>query len=162
MAEENQVNNAQEKAPEFAIQRIYTKDVSFETPNSPSIFQVEWKPEIKLDIDTRSSKLAENTYEVVLAITVTATIGEKVAFLAEVQQAGIFVIGNLPDEKIAHTIGAFCPTTLFPYAREAIANLVNRGSFPQFNLTPVNFEALYASYVQQQRAESLAQSTEAH
>ncbi|TYK66055.1 protein-export chaperone SecB [Colwellia echini] len=163
MAEENQVDNAQEKSPEFAIQRIYTKDVSFETPNSPSIFQAEWKPEIKLDIDTRSAKLGDNTYEVILSVTVTATVEDKVAFLAEVQQAGIFTIGNLSEAQIAHTIGAFCPTTLFPYARETVSSLVNRGSFPQFNLTPVNFDALYASYVQQRAAQEAAPaSTETH
>jgi len=160
MAEENQVEKSEAaQSPEFAIQRIYTKDVSFETPNSPAVFQAEWKPEIKLDIDTRSTKLAENTYEVILAITVTATVENKTAFLAEVQQAGIFTIGNLPEAQLAHTIGAFCPTTLFPYAREMVASLVNRGSFPQFNLTPVNFEALYASYLQQRAAQENAPKT---
>jgi len=168
MSDENQeVQNeaAQQAAPEFAIQRIYTKDISFETPNSPEIFQAEWKPEIKLDLDTRSNKLAEATYEVVLAVTVTATVDGKTAFLAEVQQAGIFTINNLPDDQLAHTIGAFCPTNLFPYARETVASLVNRGSFPQFNLSPVNFDSLYASYVQQRAAQAQAQvpeSTETH
>ena len=170
MSDENQ-NEVNEAAapnePQFAIQRVYTKDVSFETPNSPAIFQKEWKPEIKLDLDTRSNKLAENTYEVVLAVTVTATVEDQTAFLAEVQQAGIFTIGNLPEAQLAHTIGAFCPGTLFPYARETVASLVNRGSFPQLNLAPVNFDALFASYVQQRQAEQAAQaavpaSTETH
>jgi preprotein translocase subunit SecB len=169
MSEENQVaatnGSTEESGPQFAIQRVYTKDLSFETPNSPEIFQKEWKPEIKLDLDTRSNKLADNTYEVVLAVTVTATVEGQVAFLAEVQQAGIFSIGNLPEAQLAHTIGAFCPTTLFPYAREAVASLVNKGSFPQFNLAPVNFEALFASYVQQRAAEAQTnapESTETH
>jgi preprotein translocase subunit SecB len=170
MSDENQnevTAGAQEDqaGPQFAIQRVYTKDVSFETPNSPAIFQADWKPEIKLDLDTRSNKLADNTYEVVLAVTVTATVEGQTAFLAEVQQAGIFTIGNLAEAQLAHTIGAFCPTTLFPYARETIASLVNRGSFPQFNLAPVNFEALFASYVQQRAAESKTnapESTETH
>lgn len=166
MSDENQQPAAEaEAAPQFAIQRVYTKDVSFETPNSPAIFQKEWKPEIKLDLDTRSNKLGDDTYEVVLAVTVTATVEGQTAFLAEVQQAGIFTIGNLPDAQLAHTIGAFCPTTLFPYARETVASLVNRGSFPQFNLSPVNFEALFASYVQQRTAEAQAkvpESAETH
>ena len=170
MSDENQnevIEGTKEEqaGPQFAIQRVYTKDVSFETPNSPAIFQAEWKPEIKLDLDTRSNKLAENTFEVVLAVTVTATVEGQTAFLAEVQQAGIFTIGNLPEAQLAHAIGAFCPTTLFPYARETIASLVNRGSFPQFNLAPVNFEALFASYVQQRAAEAQAnvpESTETH
>ena len=163
MSDENQVpagDAAAAAQPQFAIQRVYTKDVSFETPNSPAIFQKEWKPEIKLDLDTRSNKLSDDTYEVVLAVTVTATVEGQTAFLAEVQQAGIFTIGNLPEAQLAHTIGAFCPTTLFPYARETVASLVNRGSFPQFNLSPVNFEALFASYVQQRAAQAQASAPE--
>lgn len=157
MADENQSSTEageQQAAPQFAIQRVYVKDVSFETPNSPAIFQKEWKPELKLDLDTRSSRLAEDTYEVVLALTVTATVEDQTAFLAEVQQAGIFTIGNLPEAQLAHTVGAFCPSQLFPYAREAVASLVNRGSFPQVNLAPVNFDALFASYMQQRAAEA--------
>lgn len=169
MADENQASAEgaaeQQAAPQFAIQRVYTKDISFETPNSPAIFQKEWKPELKLDLDTKSSKLSEDTYEVVLSLTVTATVEGQTAFLAEVQQAGIFTIGNLPEAQLAHTIGAFCPNTLFPYARESVANLVSRGSFPQINLAPVNFDALFASYVQQKQKEQAAQapaSTETH
>ena len=158
MSDENNevapATNEEQAGPQFAIQRVYTKDVSFETPNSPAIFQKDWQPEIQLDLDTRSNKLADNTYEVVLAVTVTATVEGQTAFLAEVQQAGIFTIGNLPEAALAHTIGSFCPTTLFPYARESVANLVNRGSFPQLNLAPVNFEALFASYVKQRAAEA--------
>ncbi len=165
MSDENQSNEVaseeQAAGPQFAIQRIYTKDVSFETPNSPAIFQKDWQPEIKLDLDTRSNKLADNTYEVVLAVTVTATVEGQTAFLAEVQQAGIFTIGNLPEAALAHTIGSFCPTTLFPYARESVASLVNRGSFPQFNLAPVNFEALFASYVKQRAAEAQSEGAPA-
>jgi preprotein translocase subunit SecB len=156
----------EQQAPQFAIQRVYTKDISFETPNSPAIFQKDWKPEIQLDIDTKSTKLADDTYEVTLSLTVTAKVEEQTAFLAEVQQAGIFTIGNLPEAQLAHTIGAFCPTTLFPYARESVANLVSRGSFPQINLAPVNFEALFANYVQQRAAQANAEqapaSTETH
>jgi len=165
---QNDAENAatQEPQAQFAIQRVYTKDVSFETPNSPAIFQKDWKPEVKLDLDTRSNKLADDTYEVVLAVTVTVSVEEQTAFLAEVQQAGIFTIGNMPEAQLAHMIGAFCPNTLFPYARETVANLVNRGSFPQLNIAPVNFDALFASYVQQRAAEQEAvaapSATETH
>ena len=162
MADEVQNGGENAAAPQFAIQRVYTKDVSFETPNSPAIFQTEWQPEVKLDLDTRSNKLGDDTYEVVLAVTVTATIGEQTAFLAEVQQAGIFTIGNMPEQQVAQMIGAFCPNTLFPYARETVANLVNRGSFPQLNLAPVNFDALFANYVQQRQAQEEAASSETH
>ena len=154
----DEVQNKQQE-PQFAIQRVYTKDISFETPNSPDVFQKEWKPEVQLDLDTKSAKLADNTFEVVLSITVTVKVGEMTAFLAEVQQAGIFTIANIPEAQLAHTIGAFCPNTLFPYARETIASLVNRGSFPQLNLAPVNFDALYASYVKQQTAQAAGSET---
>ena len=136
--------------PEFNIQRIYIKDVSFECPNSPAIFQQEWKPEVKLDLDTRSTKLADNIFEVVLSLTVTAKDGETVAFLCEVQQAGIFSVEALNEGQLAHCLGAFCPNILFPYARETISSLVVKGTFPQLNLAPVNFDALFMNYLQQQ------------
>jgi preprotein translocase subunit SecB len=158
MADENQTNEAAAQpaaqTPQFSIQRIYTKDISFETPNSPGIFQKEWKPEIQLDLDTRSTPLGEGLYEVVLAVTVTAKVGEETGFLCEVQQAGIFQIGEMPDQNKAHMIGAFCPNTLFPYARETIANLVNRGTFPVLNLAPVNFDAIFAQYMQKRAQEA--------
>ncbi len=152
---ENAVSNAQE-APGFSIQRIFTKDVSFETPNSPEIFQKEWTPEVKLDLDTRSNKLADDVYEVVLSLTVTAQLGDEVAFLAEVQQAGIFGISGLDDNQMAHSIGSYCPNILFPYAREVIASLVSRGTFPQLNLAPVNFDALFSQYVQSRQEDTAA------
>lgn len=152
MADENQTNDAgaaqAAQGPQFSIQRIFTKDISFETPNSPAIFQKEWKPEVQLDLDTRSTKLEDNLYEIVLAVTVTAKLGEETAFLCEVQQAGIFQIGEMPEPNKAHMLGAFCPNTLFPYARETISNLVNRGTFPPLNLAPVNFDAIFAAYMQ--------------
>ncbi|KAF7772045.1 preprotein translocase subunit SecB [Pseudoalteromonas citrea] len=155
MTEQNQNAAAeQQEGAQFNIQRIFTKDVSFETPNSPAIFQKEWTPEVKLDMDTRSNKLDENVYEVVLALTVTATIGEETAFLCEIQQAGIFSIAELEELQMAHMLGAYCPNILFPYAREAVAGLVNRGTFPQLNLAPVNFDALFTQYMQQRAAQA--------
>ena len=155
MNEETQNAAAQqETGAQFTIQRIYTKDVSFETPNSPAIFQKEWTPEVKLDLDTRSNKLDEGVFEVVLALTVTASIGEETAFLCEIQQAGIFTIADVEETQLAHMLGAFCPNVLFPYAREAVSNLVNRGTFPQLNLAPVNFDALFAQYMQQRTAQA--------
>lgn len=156
MAEENQANAAgaqdNQQNAQFAIQRIYTKDISFETPNSPAIFKKEWTPEVKLDLDTRTVEIETNLYEVILSVTVTASIGEETAFLCEVQQAGIFLVGDMPEANKAHTLGSFCPNTLFPYAREAISNLVNRGTFPPLNLAPVNFDAIFQQYMQK-RAE---------
>lgn len=147
-------NNEQPQGPQFNIQRVYIKDVSFETPNSPAIFQKEWTPEVKLDLDTRSSKLGDDVYEVILSLTATATLGDETAFLCEVQQAGIFTISGLTEPQMAHSIGAYCPNVLFPYARETIASLVSRGTFPQLNLAPVNFDALFAQYVQSRQEEA--------
>lgn len=133
----------EQQKPQFAIQRIYTRDVSFESPNAPAIFREEWKPQIKLDLNTRTRTLDENVVEVVLIITVEAKIGEKTAFLTEVQQAGVFTISGFPDETRDQMIGAYCPSVLFPYAREAVDTAVTKGSFPALMLAPVNFDALY-------------------
>lgn len=139
----------------FQIQRVYTKDISFEAPNAPQTFQKEWQPEVKLDLDTASSQLADDVYEVVLRVTVTATLGEEeTAFLCEVQQAGIFSISGIEGTQMAHCLGAYCPNILFPYARECITSLVSRGTFPQLNLAPVNFDALFMNYLQQQSGEA--------
>ncbi|OQP34921.1 MULTISPECIES: protein-export chaperone SecB [Pantoea] len=135
---------------QFQIQRVYTKDVSFEAPNAPQVFQKEWEPEVKLDLDTASSQLADEVFEVVLRVTVTASVGEETAFLCEVQQAGIFTISGIEGSQMAHCLGAYCPNILFPYARECITSLVSRGTFPQLNLAPVNFDALFMNYLQQQ------------
>lgn len=155
MAEAANTNGAEnQEQAQFQIQRIYVKDISFEAPNAPEIFQKEWAPEIKLDLDTNSNKLGENVYEVELSLTVTATVEDTTAFLCEVKQAGIFAIGGMPDPQLAHTLGSFCPNMLFPYAREAITNMVTRGTYPQINLAPINFDALFASYVQRRQQEA--------
>lgn len=138
-------NNPQ---PEFAIELIYTKDVSFESPNSPATLLERVQPNLNLDLQTRSNALQDDRHEVVLSLTVTAKSEDKVIFLAEVQQAGIFLLKNFPNEQLHHMLGSFCPNVLFPYGREAIANLVGRGGFPQLNLAPVNFEALYQQHFQ--------------
>ena len=127
----------------FQIQRIYTKDISFEAPNAPHVFQKDWQPEVKLDLDTASTQLADDVYEVVLRVTVTASLGEETAFLCEVQQ------------------GAYCPNILFPYARECITSMVSRGTFPQLNLAPVNFDALFMNYLQQQAGEGTEEHQDA-
>jgi preprotein translocase subunit SecB len=126
----------QQAAEQFSIQRIYVKDISYESPNAPAIFRKEWQPAIQLDLDTRSDKLEDNTFEVVLSLTVTARIDEEVAFLCEVQQAGIFSVPSLDDPQMAHMLASFCPNILFPYAREAVSNLVN---FPTVKLGTSQF-----------------------
>ncbi|TGD36465.1 protein-export chaperone SecB, partial [Salmonella enterica subsp. enterica serovar Poona] len=136
MSEQNNTEMA------FQIQRIYTKDVSFEAPNAPHVFQKDWQPEVKLDLDTASSQLADDVFEVVLRVTVTASLGEETAFLCEVQQAGIFSISGIEGTQMAHCLGAYCPNILLPYARECITSLVSRGSCPQLTLAPGPIDAL--------------------
>lgn len=144
MSEQNNTEMA------FQIQRIYTKDVSFEAPSAPQVFQQDWQPEVKLDLDTTSIQLAEGVYEVVLRVTLTSSLGDATAFLCEVQQGGIFTISGINNNQMAHCLGAYCPNILFPYARECITSLVSRGTFPQLNLSPVNFDALFMNYLRQQ------------
>ena len=156
-----EATNNEVKQPEFHIQRVYIKDVSFEAPNTPAIFQKEWQPEVKLDMDTKTVALAEGIYEVCLTLTVTCSLGDEVAFLCEVKQAGIFTAANLDAPQLAHCLGSYCPNILFPYARECITSLVSRGTFPQLNLAPVNFDALFMNYLQQQAGEGAEQHQDA-
>lgn len=132
----------------FQIQRIYIKDISFETPNTPLIFQQSWTPEIKLDLYASSNEIEIHLHEVVLQVTVTAMLAESIAFLCQVQQAGLFGTEGVPEEALASCLGAYCPTILFPYARECVSSLVGRGSFPQLDLAPVNFDRLLVDYLQ--------------
>lgn len=142
---------AADNEKQFVIQKIYLKDVSFETPNSPHVFTQEWTPEVNVDLNTRSIKLDEGVFEVVLTVTVTARVGEGVGFLVEVQQAGIFTIGNFAEEELGAMVGSYCPNILFPFAREAVADLVAKGGFPQLLLAPINFDALYAEKLRQEQ-----------
>ena len=153
---------AEQNQREFALQRIYLKDLSFETPNSPTIFIEEWKPESNLNINSNVNKLADDTYEVVLTITVTTKIGQKTAFLVEIQQARIFAVKGFTDAELGHMVGAYCPNVLFPYAREVVSDLVSKGSFPQMLLTPVNFDALYAQHLHEQQKRAGESAETAH
>ncbi|WP_432472223.1 protein-export chaperone SecB [Amphritea sp. HPY] len=162
MAENEQnAQNQEPQAPQFAIQRVYIKDSSFEAPNSPQVFTKQWQPDVNLDMNTATSQLDEGVFEVILTLTVTAKNDNDTAFLAEIQQAGIFTISGLGEAELHHTLGAFCPSILFPYAREAVDSLVNKGSFPALMLAPVNFDALYAQQMQQ-RAQEEAGSEAQH
>nr|VFK42165.1 MAG: preprotein translocase subunit SecB [Candidatus Kentron sp. TC]VFK42700.1 MAG: protein translocase subunit secB [Candidatus Kentron sp. TC] len=153
MAESENKDTAQSdsraSSGQFAIHRIYTKDISFETPNSPGIFRVDWQPNLDIQLFTDASRLDTDLYEVIVRITVTVKIKDKTAFLAEVNQAGIFGIGEPREDRLKQLLGSFCPNILFPYAREAISDLVNRGGFPQLLLAPVNFDAMYAKHLQE-------------
>ncbi|MCX7089208.1 MAG: protein-export chaperone SecB [Methylococcales bacterium] len=142
----------QTTAPEkqFAIQKIYTKDVSFETPNSPKVFTHKWEPAVEFNLGTNVETLEGNSlFEVSLTVTATVKCGDTVAYLAEVCQAGIFALEGFDENEMGPMMGSFCPNILFPYAREAISDLVTKGGFPQLLLAPVNFDALYAQHMQQ-------------
>lgn len=143
-------DNPQQGQGKFAIQKIYMKDLSFETPNSPQTFTEQWEPNINLDLNTNAQGVAENNYEVVVSLTVTVSNNDKTAYLVEVQQAGIFHLEDFPDHILRHMLGSFCPNILFPFAREAVSDIVTRGGFSQLLLNPINFDALYEQHLQQQ------------
>lgn len=142
----------------FGIQKVYIKDLSFETPHSPQIFQEEWKPSVNLDLSSTASPVMDNIYEVVLSVTVTVSFEDKTVYLAEVEQAGIFQIQDLPKEVLGRVLATVCPNILFPFAREVVADLAMRGGFPQLLIAPMNFEALYAQHQQQAAAEAQAKA----
>lgn len=150
-----QNNNAQQEQ-QFLIERIYVKDISFESPNSPQIFTEDWQPDTNMQLTTQATDLGNDRYEVMLQLTVTVKGAEKTAFLVEVNQAGIFMIKGYPAEHLNHLLASYCPSQLFPYAREVIASLVSKGSFPEMHLSPINFDALYAQRMQEQQAQQAA------
>jgi len=144
MAEES---NTTEK--QFSIQKIYTKDLSFETPNSPKVFTEKWEPTVDFNLGTNVTVLENTLYEVAITVTITVKCNSTTAYLVEVIQAGIFSLIGFNDQEMGPMVGSFCPNILFPYAREAVSDLVAKGGFPQLLLAPVNFDALYAQHLQQ-------------
>ena len=160
--ENNDQEQAQENKREFSLQRVYTKDVSFETPNSPQIFTAEWKPESTLNLNSEVHPMGEDHYEVVLTVTVTTKVGDKVAFLVEAQQAGVFLMRGFPKNEQGPMLGSYCPNILFPFLREVVSDLVNKGSFPQLLLSPVNFDALYAQHLAERQAKQQAEGEPTH
>ena len=151
MAEEQNQDAAtqeQQQQAQFQLQKLYVKDVSFELPNAPQIFQEDGQVEIKMNLAQKVEALADDVHEVTLTVTVTATLGEKTAYLAEVQQAGIFSITGLNEQASHAAINTLCPHTLFPYARRAITDLVSDGGFPPLELQPINFDQIYAQRIQ--------------
>lgn len=150
MAEE-QAASQETPQQQFAMQRIYSKDVSFESPATPGIFSQQWRPKVNVDLNTKSDKLDDNgNFEVVLTITITAKVEEETAFLVEIQQAGIFLATGFNDNDLRRVLGTAAPTILFPYAREAIDALCVKGGFPPVMLAPVNFDALFQQALAQQ------------
>jgi len=165
MTDEAQATGAPADAPkaQFALQRIYVKDMSFESP-MPITQRPQVKPAVGQDLHTLVNKVADNHYEVVLNLTITVKQEDKVAFLAEVHQAGLFQVSGLEEAHLQHMLSSTCPSILFPYAREAIDNMATRGGFPPLLLPPINFDAVYAKAMAeaQSRAAAEANSDEVH
>ena len=167
MAEEKDVKPAAPAAkpeaagPIFKIQRVYLKDVSYESPQTPAVFvgSTQWQPNVSLHLNTESTKLENDMYECLLTVTATVKLGEEVAYLIEVKQAGLFLVKGFEPERLGPMLGSFCPNLLFPFAREEIASLVQKGGFPQLLLDPVNFDALYSQHVEAAKQNAPAPET---
>ena len=132
----------EQNLPQLARERIYVKDMSLEVPGA-DVFTREWQPELDINLSSAAEKLDDDHYQVILTVNVTANNGGETAFIAEVHQAGIFMLQNIPEEQLGAILGAYCPNVLFPYAREVVSDIVTRGSFPQLLLAPVNFDQAY-------------------
>jgi preprotein translocase subunit SecB len=135
---------AEQGKRQFKLHQVYVKDLSFEAPGSPEVFREDWKPSINVQLGNKARRLGDGgEYEVEVSATITATRDEKTLYLAEAVQAGIFTVSGMGEEELDQILGAYCPSTLFPYLRELLGSLVSRGGFPQFHLQPINFDALY-------------------
>lgn len=145
----------------FVIQKVYVKDVSFESPSAPEMFlkQNDWTPAVNLQLNSESRVAGEGVYETVLTVTVTVKSNDKTAYLVEVKQAGLFGVTGFDDASQAGVLGSYCPNILFPFAREVVSDLVVKGGFPQLLLEPINFDALYAQHVQQAKQNAPATDT---
>ena len=153
MADENNTQ-ANAQGPQFMLQRIYLKDMSFESPQGVEAFKHQWNPKIAQDLNTTSSRIDEHHFEVTLKLTVNVSIDEKTIFLVEVQQAGLFLVKDIEGQQLAQLLNTMCPQILFPYAREALDNCALKGSFPALALPPINFDALFARAIAQQQAQA--------
>jgi preprotein translocase subunit SecB len=150
-----------EEEKNFVLQKLFIKDISFETPNSPAIFTHAWEPEVEVSLASNAQILQENLFEVALTVTVTVKISEATAYLAEVTQAGVFTLSGFDQQELSPMVGSYCPNILFPYAREVISDLVTKGGFPPMLLAPVNFDGLYMQHMQKLQEEGQTGNTAA-
>jgi preprotein translocase subunit SecB len=133
---------------QVVMQKVFIHDASLEVPKAPQIFTRKWEPQVDLSINTAVQRIEGETYQVTLTVTVTTKVGEEVAYICEIQQAGIFVLQGIADDAERRAIlGAYCPNVLFPFVREAVNDFVQRGGFPQMLLQPVNFDAIYQQHL---------------
>ena len=137
-------DNATPSAAQFTLEKIYVKDVSFEAPNAPQVFNEQGQPQLNMNLNQKVERLDGDLFEVVLGVTLTCTLGEKTVYLAEVEQAGIFGLAGFDERTLDMMLGTYCPNVLFPYVRQSISDLITNGGFPPFYMQPINFEALYA------------------
>ncbi|MCH9691387.1 MAG: protein-export chaperone SecB [Gammaproteobacteria bacterium] len=150
--------NTEGSQVQFAMQRIYLKDLSFETPLGTEAFKKQWKPQAHQELNTKTAKIDEDLYEVELTLTITVKLEEETAFLVEVQQAGLFGIKGLEGQQLAQALNINCPQILFPYAREVVDSAVVKGSFPALMLPPINFDALYSAALKQAQQQATAKT----
>jgi preprotein translocase subunit SecB len=143
-------NSGDSQEQQFAVQRIYIKDLSLESPAAPAVFTKQWQPQLNMDLGTKTQKLDDDNHEVELSVTVTVKIGEDTAFLVEVKQAGVFTLTGFNDEQMRPMLGSYCPNLLYPYARQVVTDAVVKAGFPQLYLAPVNFDALYQQHLEEQ------------
>jgi preprotein translocase subunit SecB len=151
----DEISNGTATGAQLSLQKVYIKDASFEAPGAPHIFQDQNAPQIQLNLSQQVGPLADNVYEVVLTVTVTCKLAEKTAYLAEVQQAGVFGLSGFDNQNRDAILATYCPNVLFPYARQIVSDLVSNGGFPPFLMQPINFDALYAEQMRR-RAEGAA------
>jgi len=145
---------------QIAIQKIYVKDFSFESPHTPDVFaRTDWSPKTNLNLRSSHTSGPEDSHEVVLTITIEAKEEEQTFFLVELQQAGLFHIAGYDVDEFKAVVGSYCPNILFPYARESVANIISKGGFPEFLLQPINFDALYAQGLAQAQTQIQEQAT---
>jgi preprotein translocase subunit SecB len=159
MAEQNNGAAGADQA-QFTIQKIYVKDVSFEVPNAPHVFNEQGQPNLELNLNQKVARIAEGLFEVALGITLTCKIEDKTIYLAEVEQAGLFGLAGFDERTLDMMLGTYCPNVLFPYVRQTISDLVVQGGFPPFYLQPINFEGLYAEGLRRRAEQAQAQAAQ--
>lgn len=160
MAKKDTEKKPDAEQPEFSIQRIYLKDLSFETPQGPMAFKKKWQPKVSQDLNTKTSPVEDGIYEVALRVTINIKDGDDTIYIVEAEQAGLFNIKGFSDEQLPQVLNTTCPGILFPYLRETLDTVVTKGTFPALLLPPINFDALFANAVKQAEVNQNGDSTQ--
>ena len=159
MAKKEKEKKPDTEQPQFSIQRIYLKDLSFETPQGPTAFKKKWQPKVSQDLNTKTSPVEDGIFEVALRVTINIKDGDDTIYIVEAEQAGLFNIKGFSDEQLPQVLNTTCPGILFPYLRETLDTVVTKGTFPALLLPPINFDALFANAVKQAEANQNGDST---